>query len=171
MTTIAAPATYEYRNVAVDPDRAELARDTYASFGWTPAADLVVSPAGHATLDLKRDRHIKNRPMVVELQRQAETALSDIDRLERSKTTKAMIVAFIIGLVGAGLLAGSVFTFIAGTWVPFALLGLFGLACWVAPYLCYRRIRGDRVAQVAPLINRDYETVYQACEQAQGLLA
>jgi len=166
------PVTFEYRSFAVNPLRLSLARDTFASFGWLPdAPSQTVTPSMHVTLNLKRDRHIKNRPVVAELQRRAETALAAVDKLERRKTSKAMAVALAIGLVGAGLLAGAVFTFMAAIWAPFVILGVLGLACWVVPYFTYKTIRANSTAALAPLVNEQYDTIYNACEQAHQLLS
>lgn len=162
--------TYEYRTVAAPADRVALTRDTYAAFGWTTdGAPTTGSPLGRTTLSLKRDRHIKNRSMINELQRKAESALDEIDRLERSKTQKAMIVALAIGLVGTAFLAGSVFSYLAALWIPFVLLGALGLAGWAAPYIMYRRIESSQSRRVAPLIDQRYDTIYDASEQAQRL--
>jgi len=170
--TIAEPVTFEYRSFAVNPARASLARDTYASFGWFPdAPGTSVTPSLQVTLNMKRDRHIKNRPVIAELQRRAETALAAVDKLERRMTTKAMAVALTVGLVGAGLLAGSVFTFMAAIWAPFVILGVLGLACWVVPFFAYKAIRATTTATLTPLVNEQYDTIYDACEQAQQLLS
>jgi len=162
--------TYEYRTAITTRQRLGFVRDTYASFGWTDEGTSA-SPTGDVTLSLKRDRHIKNRSMVVDLQRKAEAALAGIDRLEGSTTTKASITAFTVGIIGAAALAGSVLLFQAGAWVGFVLLGVLGLACWVIPYFAYRTILRQTVARVTPLIDQQLDAVYEACEHAQQLLA
>ncbi|MCI1748439.1 MAG: hypothetical protein LKI24_10315 [Acidipropionibacterium sp.] len=164
--------TYEYRTVLAPSERVALTRDTYESFGWvedgTPSSD---SPLGSAALNLKRDRHIKNRSIINELQRRSEAALTDIDRLERSKTQKAQIVAFTIGIIGCAFLAGSVFSMLASLWVPFVLLGIVGLIGWALPYFSYKSIRDSQTSKIAPLIEQRYDTIYDASEQAQRLMA
>jgi len=175
-TTLEHPAmtgtTYEYLTVSVPQGRLGFVTDTYDSFGWAgDGSRTTTSPTGQTTLNLKRDRHIKNRPLVAELQRKAETALAEIDRLERAKTSKASITAFSVGIIGAAALAGSIFTFQAGAWFPFVLLGLIGIICWVVPYFAYNRIKTSAIAAVTPAINQQYDTVYDACEQARELAA
>ena len=167
---VATGTTYEYRTVTAPQQRLGLVRDTYSSFGWTDEGSAT-SPTGIVTLNLKRDRHIKNRAMIDELQRKVETALAGIDRLESSKTTKASITAFTVGILGAGALAGSVLGFQAGAWVWFVLLGIVGLACWAVPYFAYRRILRETTARVTPAVNQQLDEVYEACEYAQQLLA
>lgn len=162
--------TYEYRTVTAPQQRLGLVRDTYSAFGWTDEGSSA-SPTGEVTLNLKRDRHIKNHSMIADLQRKAETALTSIERLETSKTNKASIVAFTVGILGAAALAGSVFLFQGGAWAGFVLLGIVGLACWAVPYFAYRSILRTTSARVTPLINQQYDAVYDACESAQHLLA
>lgn len=165
-------STYEYRAVPVPGDRLSLTRDTYAAFGWIEEGNPTGgSPLGPLTLSLKRDRHIRNRSMINELQRKSEAALNDIDHLERSKVQKAQIVAFTIGVIGSAFLAGSVFAFQAALWVPFVIFGAVGLVAWVAPFFAYRSIRTSQTSKVAPLIDQRYDTIYDAAERAQRLMA
>lgn len=167
-----AATTYEYRTVYIPSERAALTRDTYESFGWVEdGSPSGGSPMGSKSLNLKRDRHIKSRSIINELQRKSEAALGDIDRLERSKTQKAQIVAFTIGIIGCAFLAGSVFSMQASLWIPFVLLGVIGLVGWALPYFVYKSIRESQTRRVAPLIDQRYDTIYDASEQAQRLLA
>jgi hypothetical protein len=86
----AAPATYEYAAIRADRDLESLYRDTYVNFGWTVEGYGQALPStGTVNLKLKRPRHLKNRPEVVQLQRKAEQALAEIAALEKSKTTSA----------------------------------------------------------------------------------
>jgi hypothetical protein len=125
--------------------------------------------AGEAvTLELKRDRRIRNRPVVAELQRTAEEALASIERLERSKTATA--VAYSVGLAGAAFFAGAVFSLNAGLVPLFLFLGFHGLLFWAAPYFLHTRLRNRRTAKVAPLIDREYEVLHATAERARGFL-
>jgi hypothetical protein len=74
----AAPATYEYATIRAERDLESLYRDTYVSFGWTVEGYGQALPStGAVNLKLKRPRHLKNRPEVVQLQRKAEQALAE----------------------------------------------------------------------------------------------
>jgi DNA-binding CsgD family transcriptional regulator len=75
----AAPATYEYATIRAERDLESLYRDTYVSFGWTVEGYGQALPStGAVNLKLKRPRHLKNRPEVVQLQRKAEQVLAEI---------------------------------------------------------------------------------------------
>ncbi len=172
MAEVAAPVTYEYTTVRVERDLESLYRDTYAGFGWVvDGYGSSVPNVNAVVLKLKRPRRIKNRPQVVELQRKAEQALTQITALEKSKDTSAFVTAISIGVVGCGLLAGSIFAIDAGRWGVSIPLGAIGLLGWLVGYLAYGRVRTRRSAVVTPLIDHQYDVVYEACEQAANLRA
>lgn len=170
----AAPVTYEYTAIRAERDLESLYRDTYASFGWSIEGYGPALPnTGYVNLKLKRPRHLKNRPQVVELQRKAEHALTEIARLEKTKTTSAFASSMAVGIVGCAFLAGSVFA-ITGShehWGWSIPLGALGLLAWLAGYLTFGRVRARRTAIATPLIDHQYDVVYEACEQAAHLLA
>lgn len=172
---------YEYASVRAPRDLESLYQDTYRGFGWsveaTELSDPIrmlplvpaVRPAG-ATLKLKRDRGIRNRQMVQTLQRKAEGSLAAIARLEKSKTSRAMMLAVTVGLVGAAFLAGSVFLMNGGALVLSIVLGVVGLCGWVGGFLAYVGVKARRTATVTPLIDREFEALYETSEQAARLL-
>ncbi|GAA2182483.1 hypothetical protein GCM10009785_21940 [Brooklawnia cerclae] len=168
---------YEYLTVQADRDLEPLYKDTYRSFGWIIENTTTGVLAGGApnpttvTLKLKRDRRIRNRPLVNELQRKAESAMEAIHDLENSRTSTALAVALAIGIVGSAFLAGSVFAIEAGLWVLSIPLGAVGLLGWLAGYLAHGRIKARKTTQTAPLIDEQYEIIYDASEQAARLLA
>jgi len=171
-TTTAEPLTYEYRSFPVNPKRLSLARDTYANFGWVPDDPATsVSSSRQLSLRLKRDRHIKGHDVITELQTRAENALADIDKLERQRTAKATAIALGIGIVGCALMAGAVFTFTASIWEAFVILGVLGIACWLAAYPVYKNIHTYTSTVTTPLIDEQYNTIDQACEQAHQILS
>lgn len=172
---------YEYASVRAPRDLESLYQDSYRSFGWTvestktadPIRPLPLTPAIHpnsVTLNLKRDRRIKNRQIVITLQRRAETALASIARLERSKSSIAMAVAVTIGIVGAAFLAGSIFSMNGGMLVLSIVLGAVGLLLWLGGFASHIAVKARRTAKVGPLIDREYEVLYETSEQASGLL-
>lgn len=163
--------SYEYLTVDAPRELEPLYRDTYRSFGWYSSATSGQTVKVKAvTLRLKRDRNIANRALVQELQRTAEEALESITVMERSKNTAAFGASLILGILGAGLLAGSVFNFNAGLMIFSATLGVFGLGFWIAAYYAYRWVRRRRARLVDPLIGEAYELTYETAGQAHRLL-
>ncbi|MBU4337260.1 MAG: hypothetical protein KJ548_11875 [Actinobacteria bacterium] len=163
---------YEYTTVRVARDLESLYRDTYSNFGWIVEGYGNLVPSSTAvSLKLKRDRHIKNRPQVVGLQRKAENALREIGTLERAKTSTAIATAIGVGTIGCAFLAGSVFLITDDQWGWSIPLGALGLLGWLAGFLSYGRVAARRTAELIPLIDRQYDVVYEAGEQAAHLLA
>lgn len=164
--------TFEYRTVKVHRDLEPIARDTYRGFGWSIEENSTALPnPTHITLRLKRDRHIPRREQVEQLQRRAEKALLEVERLERSKGVKATTASAAAGVIGAGFLAGSVFAVTGGAIVLMIVLGTVGLTSWGAGYLLNRRVRRSTTAKVTPLIDQQYELIYSASEEAAALLS
>jgi hypothetical protein len=163
---------YEYTTIRVDRELEPLYKDAYRNFGWIVEGYGASLPSATAvTLKLKRDRRIKNRPMVLELQRNCENALTAIAHMERSKTTTAMATSLAVGIVGSAFLAGSIFALDADLLVVSIPLGAIGLLGWVGGYFSHGRVKANKTAQLTPLIDRQYDVVYEAGEQATHLLA
>lgn len=162
---------YEYMTVKADRDREGLYRDTYQNFGWQVEGYETPLPGSTSvTMKLKRDRRIKNRPLVLELQRKAENALETISQLERSKGSVSVAAALSVGVVGCAFLAGSVFAIEADKWAPGIALGVVGLLGWLAGYVTYGRVKAHRTQSVADMIDRQYDIIYATGEQSTQLL-
>ncbi len=168
---------YEYLTVQADRDLEPLYKDTYRNFGWLIETTTTGMLSGGTpnlnavTIKLKRDRRIRNRPLINELQRKAENALQTIRDLEKSRTSTAVATALGIGILGSAFLAGSIFAIEADLWLLSVPLGVVGLLGWLAGWLAHGRVKARKTAQTAPLIDEQYEIVYDAGEQATRLLA
>ena len=169
--TGAAPSfvAYEYSTIVVPRDKEALYRDSYQAFGWS--AESYGSTGSGVTLKLKRDRALRSREVLTELQRTTETALRTITGLERSRSTAATIISTTIGIVGAAFLAGSIFAMDPVLTVLSVVLGAVGLIGWVLPWFVHRAIAARRTAQVKPLIDHQYDVISDSCARAASLLA
>ena len=163
---------YEYKDLFVDREKESVYTDAYPNFGWTPVASTA-SILGISTVNLRfrRDRKIHNKAELTRLQRQFESNVSEIEKLEQSKTTKASIASFTIGLAGTALMTGSVFAFLAGMTPLCIVLAIPALVGWGLGYLSFIKIRNKRIETVTPLIEQQYDSIYEVCEKAHGLLA
>jgi len=162
---------YEYSTIRIPREKLPLYQDTYAAFGWASEAYDSNSTTGFVTVRLKRDRNLPSKAVLVELQTSAEDALRNIFTLERSRTTVASIAAMSVGIVGSAFLAGSVFTMQADYLALSIVLGVVGLAGWAVPWFVHRAIHSRRTNAVVPLIDREYDAVYDSCKRAASLLA
>ena len=167
--------TFEYATITYSRKDAALYTDCYRNFGWEPVGghEFVMSNPEKASMKIKRDRKTKNRAEITALQRKCENALAAITALERKKTSTAIIAAFTIGLIGTVFMALSVFNiaFFAVNISLVIIFGVLGLICWGLGYLAYIQVGKSQTAKVVPLIEEQYDIVYNTCEQAGTLLA
>lgn len=163
---------YEYRDVTVKKTMQSVYADSFASFGWiAEGIDEAMGKVDSIVMKFKRDRKIRNKAELTRLQRQFEACTAEIISLEKSKTLKAAIIAYVIGVAGTVFMAGSVFAVTAGNiplCVIFAIPGFIG---WVIPYLVFRSVSGKKTEAVNPLIDRKYDELYAVCEKANALLS
>lgn len=162
---------YEYISVPVRQTMETLYADCFKNFGWTLENSVLnISDINSVILKFKRDRRIKNRKDITELQRKCENALVSIERLERSRAMTATMLSLVIGVIGVAFIVGAVFSFLAKMIPLFILLGVVGLVGCALPYFAYDKIREKKALEIAPLIDDQYEIIYDACEQASKML-
>lgn len=165
---------YEYKEITVPNDQVSLYMDCYENFGWEPDERIITTAGKYhmTTIRMKRDRKIINKMELTRLQRNFEACAREIDALERSKTTVAVIWAFVVGLIGTAFIAGSVFavTNRPPQYVLCILLSIPGFIGWIAPYFVYRHRVGTQSKKVQPMIEAKNEEIYAVCEKGHSLL-
>ena len=164
---------YEYKDITVDREMESMYVDGYQNFGW--ALEKAIAPQiglNNVTLKFKRDRRIRNKMELTRLQRQFETCVLEIMKMEKSKADKATITAFTVGLVGTAFMAGSVFAVVATPpIIPLCIvLAIPAFVGWVIPYFLYKSTYAQKSAQLVPLIDQKYDEIYEVCERANNLL-
>lgn len=163
---------YEYKDVTVKRESANLYADSYPNFGWTLEGTATpIGNVGSVTMKFKRDRKIRNKAELTRLQRQFEAQVSEIEAMEFSKALGASTAAYVIGVVGTALMAGSVFAYLGGMLPLCIILAIPAFIGWIIPYFCYSNIRKKKTERVAPIIDSKYDDIYEACEKANALLA
>ena len=107
---------YEYKEVITNNEKISFLIDGYKHFGWIVDENMgrkipgtIPNPYGNIVLRLKRDRKIMNKMELTRLQRNFEFCMKEIDQLEKSKTSKAIMYALIVGITGTVFMAGAVF--------------------------------------------------------------
>lgn len=162
---------YEYHSVPVKLSMETLYIDSFKSFGWALENSVLnISNMNSVILKFKRDRKLKNKTELKDLQRKCETALISIERLERSKTTTAMIYSLIIGVAGALFITGAAFSFQAGLIPLVVLLGVIGLAACALSYFVYNKTIEKNSAKINDLVDQQYDIIYEVCDQASKML-
>lgn len=173
---------YEYKEVVVSPKMERMFSDGYSNFGWKQdysafsamRLDNLVSTFqnfGSVIMTFKRDRKIHNKMEVTRLQRQFESCVSEIEKLERSIVITSSAAAYGIGILGIALLASAVLSYLSGMLVLSILLSIPALIGCIIPYPCYIAIIKKKAIHVEPLIDQKYDEIYEVCEKASALLA
>ena len=138
---------YEYRDVTVKKAMQSIYADSFASFGWiAEGIGEAVGKMDSIVMKFKRDRKIRNKAELTRLQRQFEACTAEIVSLEKEKTLRASIIAYVIGTVGTAFMAGSVFAVTAGNVLLCVILAIPGCIGWIIPYLVFRSVSAKKTA-------------------------
>ncbi len=163
---------FEYKDVTAVHGMEALWSDSMESFGWVLEGSAASLTPNFNTVNLKfkRDRKIRNKAELTRLQRQFEAAVKEIEKLENSKALEASAAAYGIGVIGTAFMAGSVFSYLGG-FIPLCIiLAIPGFLGWILPYFLYNKLKSKKTASITPLIDNQYEVIYETCEKASGLL-
>lgn len=176
---------YEYLSINVKSEKEPLYIDCYENFGWVLINNTALIDKDDYYLNnsninnnklvnikFKRDRKIKNKMKVINLQKKLEMALKKVEKLEKEPSSIGFIYAMIIGLIGTIFLALSVFAITAQN--PFYILGslcgIVGIVGWILPYFVYKHVKAKKEQINISLIEEEYNTIYDSCEQAKKLI-
>lgn len=170
---------YEYKEIAADGQLVSLLLDGYENFGWEagdslPGDGMGGKPGsgGKTVIRLKRDRKIINKAELTRLQRNFEACVTEIQTLEKRKTSVATVYALILATVGTAFMAGA--TFAATAQPPYIVLCIIlavpGFLGWILPYFLYKRIQQKQTEKITPLIEAKYDEIYEICERGNKLL-
>lgn len=174
---------YEYLSLNVKSEKEPLYVDCYENFGWILVNNTALidkedyyinnytSDNRLVNLKFKRDRKIKNKLELMNLQRKMESALDEINRLEKQPERLGIILALSIGLIGTIFMAGSAFAVTAANplYVVCVICGILGFLGWGFGYYMYLKVKRDKKQENVSLIEEQYNVVYDCCEQAKRL--
>lgn len=164
---------YEYKEITVSSDLVSMYLDCYENFGWIPEEELPYTGNPHrVTIRMKRDRKIINKMELTRLQRNFEACANDLNKLEKAKTSAAIIWALAVGIMGTVFMAGSTFAVVNEPpiiWLC-VLLAIPGFIGWIFPYFIYSRIVKKQTEKLQPLIEEKMEEIYEVCEKGHSLL-
>ena len=163
---------FEYMEIPAKKNMESLYVDCYGNFGWQYDGNIVKRDGEDSViLKFKRDRKIRNKAELSRLQRQFEACANEIEVLERSRTKTASIAAFTIGMAGTALLGGATFAYLGGMLPLMVILAVPGFLGWILPYFCYQKLKGKKERQIAPIIERKQDEIYEVCQKGCGLLS
>lgn len=170
---------YEYKEITAEESMVPLLLDSYENFGWQLNENLTESAVGGKAgsiskkiIRLKRDRKIVNKAELTRLQRNFEACVTQIQTLEKRKTSAATVWALVIGIIGTAFMAGATFAVTAQPpdIVLCIILAVPGFIGWILPYFLYKKIRGKETEKITPLIEAKYDEIYEICGKGNKLL-
>ena len=175
---------YEYKQVVAEPGQISFLIDGYMNFGWEideNVQDIRMEYYGSHTkshhhrksiIRMKRDRKIINKMELTRLQRNFDACVSQIGQLEKEKTSRPMVTALTVGIIGTAFMAGSTFAVTADP--PLIalciILAIPGFLGWILPYFLYRAGVRKQTEKITPLIEEKYDEIYEICEKGNKLL-
>ncbi|MBD5546258.1 MAG: DUF2207 domain-containing protein [Lachnospiraceae bacterium] len=169
---------YEYKEIVADSSRISFLLDGYENFGWEidgkvqERTDPNTAPRQKVVVHMKRNRKIINKAELTRLQRNFEACVSEIDALEKSKTSVATMYALVLGILGTAFMAGATFAVTAQPphYILCIVLSVPGFLGWIFPYFLYKRKVGKQAQKLTPLIEEKYDEIYEICEKGNKLL-
>lgn len=172
---------YEYKSINVKSELEPMYIDCYENFGWvlinnTGKRDYYIN--SNPNLDIvnikfKRNRKIKNKEKLQELQEECEKAFLTVDKLEKRPHSLATTYSLIVSFIATVFITISVFA-ITGEkviWFPAIFCGAIGIAGWIAPYFVYKKIKNKTKAENKAKIEEQENIIYDTCEQARKILS
>lgn len=170
---------YDYKEIVTTGEKVSFLIDSYVNFGWEVdqnvmhgGTDRFHNLNAQVVLRLKRDRKIINKMELTRLQRNFESCIKEIDKLERAKTSQGTMYALIVGILGTICMAGSVFAVTAAepNIMLCIILAIPGILGWIFPYFIYQRFVAQQSVKMNALIEEKREEVFELCEKGSRLL-
>lgn len=170
---------YEYKEISVDKSNVSFMIDCYENFGWELDENIQMNtqpaygvPSKKMTVRMKRNRKLVNKMELTRLQRNFEACVSEIQALEKAKTSTASIYAITTGILGTTFMAGSTFAVTAQPphIILCIILAVPGFIGWILPYFLYRKIQRKQIKKLTPLIEGKFDEIYEICEKGNRLL-
>ncbi|MCH9276794.1 hypothetical protein JS533_011000 [Bifidobacterium amazonense] len=158
---------YEYTIAHVGTAYESMVADGYRNFGWVPDGP---ERSGHGELRFKRDRSLPNRAGLTRLQRQFDSHIRELERLENAPARTSSIVGLSAGLIGCVFLGGATFSYLGGLMALMVVLAIPGFLCWLGAWPAAKRARSIVTARNEPAIDHLHDMNYDVCRHANSLL-
>lgn len=169
--------SYDYLTIQAEGKTAYEVIDSYQSLGWEVVDRAESFLLGHTTINLRRNRKIKNKEQLNRLQVKLDDCFNSISVFEKCKTQSAMVVSLILGIIGTLIFGGGLSMFL--TWenpeiwvyiVGGALAVIGAIPCSLA-YFVYTKIRAKKTVAMNIQIEQKRDEIGNLCEDGQKFLA
>ena len=160
----------EYKEINVRRSMETVYSDAYPSFGWQLEGTTPSLSVATVNLKFKRNRRFPNKSEISRLQREFENQTKQIEKMEISKAIAPSLGAYGIGFVGVAFTVGAVCSYLAKMLPLCIVLSIPALVGWIVPYFAYRKIAQKNDEKVSPIIDQQYDAIFEICEKANELL-
>lgn len=168
---------YEYKTINVPKDLEQTYIDCYKNFGWAhinnEKRDYYINDINDfniAEIKFKRDRKIKNKELLNQLQKDCEKTFTTIDRLEKMPQAIATVQALSIGFIALAFIVTAVFLAIKNIWLGMFFSGIIGLVGCAFPLPIYKKTITEKEKENKSKIDEQYNVIYNAYEKARKIL-
>lgn len=167
--------TYDYLTIDTQGKNAYEVIDGYHALGW----EVIKRESSFlsSTVDLRRNRKVKNKEQLNRLQVKLDDCLNSVKVMEKTKTQTATVAALILGIIGTLIFGGGMSMFM--TWqnpevwvyiVGGALAAVGVVPCALA-YFVFSKIRAKKTLAVNAQIEQKRDEMAQLCADAQKYLS
>lgn len=176
---------YDYLSLNVPIEHEQLYIDCYQNFGWVLISNVTridkndyyinnynYNEIEFVNIKFKRDRKIKNKLKLYNLQTEMEKALKKIIKLEKQPELLAIMYSLIIGIIGTIFLTLFILSIISknNLYILNTINIIIGIICLILPYFVYNKVKIKTKEKNQLLIEEQYNIVYDNCEKANDLL-
>lgn len=189
---------YEYKQISVKSDSAELYTDCLQNFGWKLVEEQKNGYGGHpfgpaamvsefagavsqasaenasdvdlVTLKFKRDRKLPNKLELYKLEKKCEEALEAIEKLKKKNSAYSIGISIGAGIIGTAFLGLGVYYFIAANVLVGIGCSAIGFFGWAAGFFANLKLSRKKAEQSESMIHHHLEVAYGACERAHEML-
>lgn len=168
----------DYKTISVRRQMEMMTADAYECLGWELVGSSVSEKAIFSVnLLFKRNRKVSNKKNLLELQEKVDTALKNIEILQRKKKNAGLIPALTTGIIGALTFGGGmsmilelgVEPIVAGWLAGGIALGLVGIGICALAWLVNRKARRSKIVKIDPLLEMEYNKLSDLGEEAKKL--
>ena len=177
---------YDFLSIDTNTDQEQLIVDCYQKFGWEYLESIGSNYRNEDyfinNLDLyenrlikvkfRRNRKIKNKLELINLQKKMEASFKKIEQLKKEPETFSTICSISIGVVGLAFFVFAMLSYFRNN--PIYILtifnGIIGIIGFILGYFMNSKLFEQKREQNELLIEQQYDIIYECCEKATKLI-
>ena len=154
---------YDYLVVKASADTVVDVANYYKSLGYELGGNREGYGSNGITLFLRRQKEIRNKEVLKNLEEQLDTKVKKILSHERSMLLLPFTIVIFLGLLGLGIIAGGILMTILGSGTGLLVggiaLAILGLLVIGVSYPIYNRLHNKKHNEIYPLIEKEKDEI------------